>query len=214
MRAIDRLPSRGNSGNTPSSFCAQEVRISARQRIAATFRLANARVQKSARRVETGTIARYLFLAFSLGQTIRILHAVSGSDVEPALFFCLGLITLSVGRMWGIHHPYFAPEFAIILFAVAKTSFMYWLKTTFLALDEFLLCFDRSYGYAELFVGRLFYQARACAWIFRSLYFALFFTIPLMYLLMPTVFVRSILRSGPLRYANLAHLVMIFCLIR
>jgi transposase len=26
--------------------------------------------------------------------------------------------------------------------------------------------------------------------------------------------VRSILRSGPLRYANLAHLVMIFCLIR
>ena len=153
--------------------------------------LAYERLRKAVRNIAGWKITAYLFLAFSVGETVRILPGVKVTELQPAAFFCLGMIALSVGRLCGVAHPYPAPEVAVILFAIAKASFMDFLTATLPAVDEFLLAFDRSYGYAGMLIGQMFYRSPVWDAIFRFLYYSLMLAIPLLYLGMPTTAVRK-----------------------
>ena len=142
------------------------------------------RVWHAAQAVDSRKTAAYGYLLFSIALTFRILLSLTDlSDFEPAAFFSIGILTLSIGRLCGVRNPVPAPEMIIILAALVKNAFLSALKVP--AVDEFLLAFDRNFGYAEMIAGRIFFAAPSVNRFFVMVYYGEMIAIPLAYTLLP-----------------------------
>jgi len=149
------------------------------------------RIWKAAQNVDSWKVTAYLFLVFSIVVTIRVLLSLSRLDLEPGAFFCFGIIALSIGRLLGVRNPIPAPELIVILAAIVKTKFLGEHRVP--AFDEFLLAFDRNFGYSEMIVGRIFHRVAFLNSFFQFLYFGELLAIPLLYLMLPLAVRRKFL---------------------
>ena len=125
----------------------------------------------------------YYFLLLSLVYGIRVVVLVP-SLPQVALFYSLGVVTLSVGRLLGVVNPVPFPELFYclgmrILFGVLNS------QPKLPATDEFLLAFDRNFGYAGMLVGKVFYTFPTLSAFFHTIYFGETLAIPLMYTMLP-----------------------------
>jgi len=122
----------------------------------------------------------WFFLAFSTAYGLRILLSMPASIREQAAFYSLGVIALSVGRLMGVRNPVPCPE--LLLLAADRIKILCLASYKAPAADEFLLAFDRNFGYAEMWVGRLFHLLPMVGRFFETLYFG---AIPLLYTALP-----------------------------
>jgi hypothetical protein len=140
----------------------------------------------------------YFFLAFSLAATL--LWPFRGEILAPYLAWspwlginCMGMLALSLARFRGVVHPIPGLELVVFLQPVAFrfVTDLLWPQLEHRALDEFLLAFDRTFGYLELSAGRLFLSVPVTNVVCRSAYFSLLAVMPLLYLALPTDSVRK-----------------------
>jgi len=124
-----------------------------------------------------------LFLSFSLA--LAVYWCVQSGGVASGLFSAAPLIALSLGRFYGVRHPVPAPEVLVFIYPISAQLIFYWMdRARIQAYDEFLLAFDRNYGYAEMLVGKLAryeWVRQAFGWQYLSLMLALI----LLYLVLP-----------------------------
>jgi hypothetical protein len=125
----------------------------------------------------------WFFLAFSTAYGLRILLSMPASIREQAAFYSLGVIALSVGRLMGVRNPVPCPE--LLLLAADRIKILCLASYKAPAADEFLLAFDRNFGYAEMWVGRLFHLVPLVGRFFETLYFGEMLAIPLLYVALP-----------------------------
>jgi hypothetical protein len=125
----------------------------------------------------------WFFLAFSTAYGLRILLSMPASVREQAAFYSLGVIALSVGRLMGVRNPVPCPE--LLLLAADRIKILCLTSYKAPAADEFLLAFDRNFGYAEMWVGRLFHLLPMVGRFFETLYFGEMLAIPLLYTALP-----------------------------
>ena len=125
----------------------------------------------------------YLFLLFSLAYGIRVVILVP-SLPQQALFYSLGVVVLSVGRILGVVNPVPFPELLVLLADKIRIGVLS-AQLNGMAMDEFLLAFDRNFGYAGMFVGKVFYRFPVVSAFFHTLYYGEMLAIPLMYTVLP-----------------------------
>jgi hypothetical protein len=125
----------------------------------------------------------WFFLAFSTAYGLRILLSMPASVREQAAFYSLGVVALSVGRLMGVRNPVPCPE--LLLLAADRIKILCLTSYKAPAADEFLLAFDRNFGYAEMWVGRLFHLVPMVGRFFETLYFGEMLAIPLLYVALP-----------------------------
>lgn len=125
----------------------------------------------------------FCLLLFSLAYGIRVVVLVP-SLPQQALFYSLGVVALSVGRLLGVVNPVPFPELLVLIADKIRIEILS-LQMKLPAADEFLLAFDRNFGYAGMFLGKVFCRYPVLAAFFRTLYFGEMLAIPLMYTLLP-----------------------------
>ncbi len=126
--------------------------------------------------------AAYFLLLFSLAYGIRVVVLVP-SLPEQALFYSLGIVALSIGRLLGVVNPVPFPELLVILADTIRIKVLAFQRIP--AADEFLLAFDRNFGFAGMFVGKVFYSFPIVSAFFRTLYFGEMLAVPLLYTILP-----------------------------
>lgn len=132
----------------------------------------------------------YFFLLFSITYGARVVASVP-SLFEQALFYSLGMVALSAGRLFNVANPVPFPELLVILADRIRIAVLSSSQLKVPAVDEFLWAFDRNYGYAEMLVGRMFVSLPMVGMFFRTLYFGEMLAIPLMYTVLPATCKRK-----------------------
>src|ERR1022692_3722348 len=75
--------------------------------------------------------------------------------LTPVVWFsCIGMIALSLSRLYGMRHAVPAPGFYIFFYALALNLFINHVPPVH-ALDRHLLFFDYNFGYSGIVVGKM-----------------------------------------------------------
>jgi hypothetical protein len=144
--------------------------------------------------VRTVPIRAYLFAVFSFAAAFLwplkpdILPYMS---LTPVVWFsCVGMIALSLSRLYGVRHAVPAPEFYIFAYALLLDLFVNHLPYPVRALDVRLLFFDYNFGYFGMVIGKLYRQSTFWGVVLGLTYNSLMLAVTALYLALPSIPVR------------------------